>query len=144
MLLLLTHQSLASSNDELHCLAKALYFEAYQGADYSKKAVGWVILNRQGDSRFPRMICEIIHQPGQFPWTKSPIKDAKEYEVALKVAKHMLQRLDAEDPTKGALFFASILDDWFYSMIVRGKFIETVFLGGHRFFRWDVDKPYYE
>ena len=129
---------------EEHCLAKAIYFETYQKPEEAKLDVAWVLLNRQGDLRFPAYMCEIIQQTGQFPWTRRTITDMKEYLSALGVSYRMLSRLEWNDPTKGAQYFASKEDGWFYSMIAKGHLVLTHSRHGHRFYRWDDKKKHYE
>lgn len=134
----------ANATTETQCLAKAIYFEAYQGNDDSRLAVGWVLLNRRNDYRFPHTICDVVKQRNQFPWLGFSLRDQFEYAQAYRIAKRLIDYQEWYDPTKGAQFFASKLDWYFMSMIRKGYFIETVRIGGHRFYRWDDKKPYYE
>lgn len=134
----------ANASNETQCLAKAIYFETYQGNDDSRLAVGWVLLNRRNDIRFPHSICEVVKQRGQFPWLGFSIRDQYEYAQAYRIAKRLMEYEEWYDPTQGAQFFASKLDGYFVGMIRKGHFRETVRIGGHRFYKWDDKKLYYE
>ena len=54
--------------DELYCLAVAIYNEAGSNSctDQQREYVGYVILNRVNDSRFPNTIRGVLEQPGQY------------------------------------------------------------------------------
>lgn len=56
------------TEDELFCMAAAIYNEA--GADYcsddTRRLVGYVILNRVKDSRYPNTIREVLEEIGQY------------------------------------------------------------------------------
>lgn len=54
----------------LTCLALAAYMEArehYTTPD-AMAAVVAVVMNRAEDDRYPKTACEVIAEPGQFPW----------------------------------------------------------------------------
>ena len=62
-----------SLQDEHHCLALALYWEARGENKRGMIAVGWTILNRTRSSHFPGTPCAVIYQGGeqrpcQFSW----------------------------------------------------------------------------
>ena len=48
--------------DELNCLAEAVYFEARGEGAYGQRAVAEVILNRRADPAFPDSVCGVVHQ----------------------------------------------------------------------------------
>jgi spore germination cell wall hydrolase CwlJ-like protein len=122
--------------DEVICLTRAIHFETRGKPTEARKAVGWAILNRQGDSRFPLSLCSIIRERGQFPWVNYRVVDTADYNHANEVAIYLLSRYTEElDPTRGATYFASGLDSWFRAMINKGMLIETHRSGGHMFFR---------
>jgi hypothetical protein len=54
--------------DELYCMAVVIYNEAGGNActDEHREFVGYVVLNRVNDSRFPDTIREVLEQPGQY------------------------------------------------------------------------------
>lgn len=47
---------------ELACLALAVYYEARSEPLSGQIAVATVVLNRVADPRFPKTICEVVHQ----------------------------------------------------------------------------------
>lgn len=56
------------TEDELFCLAAAIYNEAGgdECSDDTRRLVGYVILNRVNDSRFPNTIREVLEAKGQY------------------------------------------------------------------------------
>lgn len=54
--------------DELYCMAVVIYNEAGSNActDEQRELVGYVVLNRVNDSRYPNTIREVLEQPGQY------------------------------------------------------------------------------
>jgi spore germination cell wall hydrolase CwlJ-like protein len=60
----------APMNDELRCLAGAVYFEARGEELAGQLAVAQVIINRTEDGRFPRSYCGVVAQPGQFSFMR--------------------------------------------------------------------------
>jgi len=57
-------------DDELHCLAGAVYFEARGEPLAGQLAVAQVIINRAEDTRFPGSYCAVVAQPGQFSFMR--------------------------------------------------------------------------
>lgn len=60
----------APMNEELRCLAGAVYFEARGEPLAGQLAVAQVIVNRAEDRRFPRSYCGVVAQPGQFSFMR--------------------------------------------------------------------------
>lgn len=56
---------------EKECLAEAIHQEARGETTKGKLAVAQVVLNRVKDLRFPKTICGVVFQPGQFSWTRT-------------------------------------------------------------------------
>lgn len=54
--------------DELYCMAVVIYNEAGSNGctDQQREYVGYVVLNRVNDSRYPDTIREVLEQPGQY------------------------------------------------------------------------------
>ena len=54
--------------DELYCMAVVIYNEAGSNVctDEQRELVGYVVLNRVNDSRFPNTIREVLTQKGQY------------------------------------------------------------------------------
>lgn len=60
----------APMNEEMRCLAGAVYFEARGEPLAGQLAVAQVIINRSEDGRFPRSYCGVVAQPGQFSFMR--------------------------------------------------------------------------
>lgn len=60
----------AALDEELHCLAGAVYFEARGEGLAGQLAVAQVIINRSEDGRFPGSYCGVVAQPGQFSFMR--------------------------------------------------------------------------
>jgi hypothetical protein len=60
----------AALDNELHCLAGAVYFEARGEGLAGQLAVAQVIINRSEDGRFPGSYCGVVAQPGQFSFMR--------------------------------------------------------------------------
>lgn len=59
---------------QLNCLAANIYHEARGEPQRGKLAVAYVTLNRTKHPKFPSSICAVVHEPGQFSWTKDKRK----------------------------------------------------------------------
>ncbi|BBE33119.1 cell wall hydrolase [Sphingosinicella microcystinivorans] len=55
--------------DEMRCLASAIYYEARGESLEGQLAVAQVILNRAENERWPNDICAVVYQSGQFSFT---------------------------------------------------------------------------
>lgn len=51
---------------EVTCLARAIYHESRGEIRAGQYAVAKTVVNRAMDSRFPKTICGVVYQPGQF------------------------------------------------------------------------------
>lgn len=60
----------AKLDSETQCLAQNVYHEARGESWHGKMAVALVTLNRTEHWRFPKTICKVVYQPGQFTWTQ--------------------------------------------------------------------------
>ncbi len=58
----LTPVAQGASEEDLACLAEAMYFEARSENIAGKVAVAEVILNRRDSHLFPDTVCEVVHQ----------------------------------------------------------------------------------
>ncbi|MCK4868229.1 MAG: cell wall hydrolase, partial [Alphaproteobacteria bacterium] len=101
--------------EDLNCLALNIYFEARSEPLDGKLAVGYVVLNRVADKRFPNKICEVVKQGGakkrhrcQFSWWCDGRSDRPRDLQAWKESR-VLARLVfwgySEDPSNGALWY---------------------------------------
>lgn len=60
------------NENDVTMMAKLMYAEARGIASKEEVAcIGWVVLNRVDDSRFPNTIAEVITQPSQFAYSSS-------------------------------------------------------------------------
>lgn len=60
----------ASPDRETQCLARNIYHEARGESWQGKIAVAVVTINRTEHWQFPKTICKVVYQPGQFTWTR--------------------------------------------------------------------------
>lgn len=104
----------AYAQDDITCLAKAIYFESKGGLERDMKDVGHVVLNRTNSSNFPSNVCSVVYQRTpkicQFSWvcTQHKIKEQDEYNKSIKYAEELLSQEkvgNRKDTTNGALFF---------------------------------------
>jgi spore germination cell wall hydrolase CwlJ-like protein len=51
---------------ERECLMRAMYFESNRSSPDGLLAVGTVVMNRVGAPGYPKTICGVVGQPGQF------------------------------------------------------------------------------
>ncbi len=56
-------------DDDMRCLASAIYYEARGESLEGQLAVAQVILNRAENDRWPDDICAVVYQSGQFSFT---------------------------------------------------------------------------
>ncbi len=130
--------------EEIDCLALNIYFEARGEPDIGKIAVGFVVLNRVADRRFPETVCEVVQQGGeqtlhrcQFSWwcdgqSDKPL-DARSWRKIQTVARTVYWGF-SNDPTDGALWYhADSVSPYWGQILNRGPKI-----GQHIFY---VDEP---
>jgi spore germination cell wall hydrolase CwlJ-like protein len=75
-------------DSELNCLARVILYEAGAESRSGQLAVAQVVLNRTRSGRFPRTICGVINQRGQFASIRSfhPRRDAR-WNRAMSIAR---------------------------------------------------------
>lgn len=98
------------SDEERHCLALNVYFEARGESALGQEFVGWVTLNRVQDHRFPNTVCGVVWQDQQFSWThdgkSDRPRDAEAWATAQAIAASVIESYGVElDPTEGSLYF---------------------------------------
>ena len=121
------------SNDDLACLAEALYFEARGESRQGQQAVAEVILNRVDSRAFPRTVCGVVNQPSQFSYTiggKKRIRNKGAYARAMRIAETVLAGAP-RNLTNGATYFhtPAVRPAWSH------RFQRTVRIGSHIFYR---------
>lgn len=98
-----------SVDADLTCLAGAIYFESKGEPLDGQLAVANVVINRMKSGRFPRSICAVVTQPGQFSFVRGGRMPGVSvsnpaYRTALAVAQVAMER-HWESPVASALFF---------------------------------------
>jgi spore germination cell wall hydrolase CwlJ-like protein len=88
-----------TKDEEQHCLAGAVYFEARGESLEGQLAVAEVVLNRAASGKYPEGICEVVTQPWQFSFIQKgefpPInKGSNSWKKAVAIAKIAQGKLD--------------------------------------------------
>ena len=119
-------------DDDLSCMAGAVYFEAKGEPLSGQLAVAEVILNRAKSGRFPKGICSVVKQPGQFSFVRRgripTIAGNQAYRTAVAVAR--VAMADAWDsPAADAMYFHArrVSPSW--------NRIKVAAIGNHVFYR---------
>lgn len=117
---------------DLTCMAGAIYFEAKGEPLSGQLAVGEVILNRTKSGRFPKSICSVVTQPGQFSFVRGGrvpvIANNAAYRTAVAVAR--VAMADAWDsPAPNAMYFHArrVSPGW--------RMTKIAAIGNHVFYR---------
>ena len=118
--------------DDLQCMAGAIYFESKGEPLSGQLAVAEVILNRTKSGRFPKSVCSVVTQRGQFSFVRGGRVPAvamnKQYRTAVAVARVALA--DAWDsPASGAMYFHArrVSPSW--------NRVQVAAIGNHVFYR---------
>ena len=117
---------------DLTCMAGAIYFEAKGEPLSGQLAVAEVILNRMKSGRFPKSICSVVTQPGQFSFVRGGrvpvIANNAAYRTAVAVARVAID--DAWDsPAANAMYFHArrVAPGW--------RMTKIAAIGNHVFYR---------
>ena len=121
------------SQQDVGCLAEALYHEARGEGPKGQAAVAEVILNRVDSRAFPSTVCGVINQPSQFSYTIGGRKSIRNKGAFLR-AKQIAEAALSGAPrvlTGGATYFhtPSVRPAW------SNRFQRTVQIGRHIFYR---------
>lgn len=96
-------------DEQLECLAGAIYFEARGEPLYGQLAVAEVIVNRAASGRFPASYCGVVTQPSQFSFVKRgrmPTAPAASQAYARAKAIAQIAHRDLwSSQAEGALYF---------------------------------------
>ena len=103
------HATARTSSAEHECLASAVYFESMGESLQGQLSVAEVVLNRASSGRFPRSICGVVKQRGQFSFVRggrlpNPARGSLAWRKAVAVAHIAMEDL-ADGPAPRALFF---------------------------------------
>lgn len=99
----------AQIDAELKCLATAVYFESKSEPLTGQLAVAHVVRARAASGKFPRTLCGVVKQPGQFSFVRggqlpSVPTNSRDWREAVAIAR--IAQADAHaSPVPGALFF---------------------------------------
>jgi len=128
------------TSDDHECVALTLFWEARAEGREGMLAVGWVVMNRMTDPRFPTTACGVVREGGERPgcqfsyWCDGrgdvPPPGAP-WQLAQKVAAEMLSA-PGYDPTDSALFYHSANLTAVPWTVTRK---ETVRIGNHIYYR---------
>ncbi|MGH6612943.1 cell wall hydrolase [Sphingomonas sp.] len=117
---------------DLRCMASAIYFESKSEPLAGQLAVAEVILNRTKSGRFPKSVCSVVTQRGQFSFVRGghipAIANNKQFRTAVAVAQvAMADHWDS--PAANALYFHArrVAPGWRMSKVAS--------IGNHVFYR---------
>ena len=116
-------------DNELECLAKVVLHEAGNQPREGQIAVAEVVMNRLRNPRFPKTICGVILQRGQFfnVHAYNPQRDRR-WPRAVEIARAVRDG-DSASVTNGALFFRA-----HHGSPFPGR-TRVATIGGHAFYR---------
>ena len=98
----------ADLDDELRCLAGAVYFESRGESLAGQLAVAHVVINRAKSGRFPKSLCGVVHQPSQFSFVRGgrmpAVRAGAQWNNAVAIAQ-IARDGSWKNQAPGALFF---------------------------------------
>ncbi len=122
----------ATIDGDLRCMASAIYFESKSEPLAGQLAVAEVILNRTKSGRFPKSVCSVVTQRGQFSFVRGghipAVANNKQFRTAVAVAQvAMADHWDS--PAANALYFHArrVAPGWRMSKVAS--------IGNHVFYR---------
>ena len=127
---------------EVRCLASTVWHEARGEPHAGKIAVAKVVLNRKNHKAYPKTVCGVVSQKGQFSWVngkKIPIKYTdEEYRIAKEV--HDNHQNYNHILSNDVLFFQvkSLKNNWQHKKLLKVKTI-----GNHSFYKRKVKNGRY-
>jgi hypothetical protein len=122
--------ALVDVDDELGCLATAVYFEARGEPLEGQLAVAQTILNRVDSGRFASSICRVVRQPRQFSFDHSRTpRPGAEWQRAQAIAHIAVNDMWRDVVPRAIAFHAArIAPNW------AGK-VRVATIGNHIFYR---------
>lgn len=122
----------AAAPGAMKCLTEALYFEARGESAAGQRAVAEVILNRVDHPAFPKSVCGVVNQGGQFSYKGGNLRFRDR--GALIRAQRIAAEALAGAPrtlTNGATYFhtTQVRPSW------TKRFTRTTRIGSHIFYR---------
>lgn len=118
----------ASSSDK-SCLADVIYAESRGESREGQIAVAEVVMNRVESPHFPKTVCGVVRQKGQFA-PKSRVSEKTAYKQAKAVADDVYEGR-TKDATRGATHFhtPAVRPSW------SNRFERTARIGAHIFYK---------
>jgi spore germination cell wall hydrolase CwlJ-like protein len=119
-------------DDDLSCMAGAVYFEAKGEPLSGQLAVAQVILNRTKSGRFPKSACSVVKQRGQFSFVRRgripAIAGNRAYRTAVAVARVAMAE-SWDSPAADAMYFHTrrVSPGWHLTKVAA--------IGNHVFYR---------
>jgi spore germination cell wall hydrolase CwlJ-like protein len=125
-------QNAAADNEELRCLAGAIYYESRGEPLSGQLAVAEVILNRAASGRFGGSVCDVVTQPGQFSFVRGgrvpDMPGNRDARTAAAVAKVALKDAWESDASDAMYFHARrVSQNWSRQRVAA--------IGNHVFYR---------
>jgi spore germination cell wall hydrolase CwlJ-like protein len=107
--LVAAHAATQTADREHECLANAVYFESKGESLQGQLSVAEVVLNRARSGRFPKSVCGVVKQRGQFSFVRggrlpAVPRASAAWKKAVAVA-HIARQDLADSPASRALFF---------------------------------------
>lgn len=123
----------APIDDELRCLATAVFFESKGEPLKGQLAVAQVVLNRVSSNRFADSICGVVYQPRQFSFANAghvQPRMSRDWRTAVAIARIAMDNKWA-DVSSDALFFHAtyVAPKW------SGRHQKVSLIGRHVFYR---------
>jgi len=126
--------------NEVHCLAMNIYFEARGESKMGQQAVGHVVMNRVEHSTYPDSVCEVVHQGGekqlyrcQFSWWCDGLPDKPVDQKAWRQSFQLALNIylgHSKDTTDGALWYHAAYVTPYWSK----KLLQGPRIGQHIFY----------
>lgn len=122
--------NVARLDAELECMAKVVHHEAANQSLQGQLAVAQLILNRVRSPLFPKTICAVVNQPGQFFSTRAwpaPVRSPR-WHISVAIAR-IAREANMPEIAPGALFYhaAFVSPPWSRRRVKVGRIGENVF-----------------
>jgi len=122
--------NIASLDSELECMAKVVHHEAANQSLRGQLAVAQLILNRVKSPLFPKTICAVVNQPGQFFSTRAyaaPVRSPR-WHTSVAIAR-IAREANLPEIAPGALFYHAsyVTPSWSRRRVKVARIGENVF-----------------
>lgn len=119
---------------DINCLARNIFHEAASEPEEGKVAVGLVTLNRMEDPDFPKTVCGVVQQPGQFSWVRQKVRQPRDSDPRWEEAQRIAVALAEGDYHEYRLKYANA--QHFHATYVRPgwKLKKVGRIGNHVFY----------